>query len=426
MPEKELMRRLQSIFQGRGFSVIMASSENRYMLMEKEGKKRAVGFSGMDGSITEGEAEMFLSMAENDSADETIFAAVGRLDPGVRSTLRRGSVQIWDRTTLALALGEVQLEVMARKDIPPDMEDGSSAPNAEEAGKGPDSILDRFTGGDTDPVAELRKFKEELKVEEGDFRVEKVSLDDIGGSPKTVKIEAMEEETPGMRTLVIPEDIVPELPEGVTDLISAAARQADALGSLVTENKPEEVRKPPEDILPVAPGRTSRSKACSIAGVPPDSEIETALRPCVLYRVEFTLKPPVEGTPVNRERHYLFDLAGGDMSSIPDSIAGEISSLPEVGKKPQDKSENANFSERDGSLRIRRDIEGEKKTKDVVIHEGEMSTIIEERPYRLVPSSVEITTTRKILVPFWMKVDRGGSPEWMVDAYRGRLVYRSG
>ncbi len=426
MPEKELMRQLQSIFQGRGFSVITASSENRYMLMDKEGKRRAVGFSGTDGSITEGEAEMFLSMAENDSADETIFAAVGRLDPGVRSTLRRGNVRIWDRTTLALALGEVQLEVMTRKDIPPEMEDGSAAPNVEEAGMGPDSMLGLFTGGDTDPVAELRKFKEELKVEEGGFKVEKVSLDDIGESPKEVKIEAMEEETPGMKTLVIPEDDVPEPPEGMSDLISAAARQADALGSLVRENIPIEMRNPPEDILPVAPGRISGSEACSIAGAPPDSELKTALRPCVLYRVEFTLKPPVEGAPVNRERHYLFDLTGGEMSSIPDSIAGDISSFPEVGKEPQERSENANFSERDGSLRIRRDIEGEKKTEDVVIHEGEMSTIIEEKPYRLVPSSIEITTTRKILVPFWMNVDRGGSPEWMVDAYMGRLVFRSG
>ncbi|MCK5773438.1 MAG: hypothetical protein KAH57_06580, partial [Thermoplasmata archaeon] len=67
MARNDFIEMLENIFRGRGYEIITSSLDNSYMLLFREGERTAVGFSPMGVSMTPGEAEMFLSMAENDN-----------------------------------------------------------------------------------------------------------------------------------------------------------------------------------------------------------------------------------------------------------------------------------------------------------------------------------------------------------------------
>ena len=169
MPQ-EIIDLLEKVFKARGFSILTSSMENRYLLMTREGVKRSVGYSPLDSRITEGEAEMYLSMAENDGSDDLLFVSPGKLRPKVKRIFKDGSVAVWDRTTLSIAAGEMLLGEMG-------VSPAAAAPEEKKGG-----ILDLFQTDDVNPVSELREYEKELRslddFDEDGFSIRKVSLKD--------------------------------------------------------------------------------------------------------------------------------------------------------------------------------------------------------------------------------------------------------
>lgn len=165
MAQNEFIEMLENIFRGRGYEIITSSLDNSYMLLSKDGERTAVGFSPMGVSMTLGEAEMFLSMAENDTANDMLYIHPFKMKKKARATLKSGDVALWDRTALAIAIGEARIVEL-------------ESPESE---KGKEAVLDLLSGGaDPDPVSELREFEKSIKAETevtiGSFQVKKVTM----------------------------------------------------------------------------------------------------------------------------------------------------------------------------------------------------------------------------------------------------------
>ena len=59
---------------------------------------------------------------------------------------------------------------------------------------------------------------------------------------------------------------------------------------------------------------------------------------------------------------------------------------------------------------------------DRMIRETLMSTIYREIRFSLKRRSFKIISSKRLMVPFWVKRKEDGDPEWMVDAYLGRFI----
>jgi len=105
----DLHELVEEVFLSRGYSVITSSRDNRYLLLTKEGVTTAVGYGAADSPPTEGELEMFVSMAGNDSASRMIFLAPVVPGREARAVLARENVAVWDRMALTLSIGEAAL-----------------------------------------------------------------------------------------------------------------------------------------------------------------------------------------------------------------------------------------------------------------------------------------------------------------------------
>ncbi len=163
MARNEFIEMLENIFKGRGYEIITSSLDNSYMMLSKEGERTAVGFSPMGVSMTHGEAEMFLSMAENDSANDMLYIHPFKMKRKARAALKSGDVAMWDRTALAIAIGEAKIVEL------------------EEPEEGKNGAPGWFSGDeDPDPISEVREFekqiKEEAEVTPGGFQVRKVTM----------------------------------------------------------------------------------------------------------------------------------------------------------------------------------------------------------------------------------------------------------
>jgi hypothetical protein len=170
---------LERIFRTRGYKVVRSSRDNRYLLLKKGDSLMAVGYSMASKRITEGEAEMFISMGQNDSAVSMLFISPVKLSRVVKNAFKREGVATWDRMALSIALGE---QVLA---------DWSVVKDEAEENR---SVMDLFNTEDVDPLKEVRTFHKEISTSEiGDFKVTEVEIgpgktDEItDGAPALVK-----------------------------------------------------------------------------------------------------------------------------------------------------------------------------------------------------------------------------------------------
>ena len=445
----DLLSSLQDIFRSRGYRVLTTSPENRYLLLQKDDSTLAVGYSDVGRSATEGEAEMFASMAENDGSDSMLFISSVRLEKGVRKVLERTGAATWDRMALAIAIGEETLGKVEVEGPPITLPNPSSTKE-----KGPERILDLFQKDDVDPLGELREFaKDEEEKEVGGFRVQEIDLKSPvpqeGGAsvePSCPPVEVSA--APSTRSNVKePSKMTapPEMPkvdieieaDGGGAKVDVAVPQVDAWAGFsewldnakteAPEGRAVTVEGAEIPLVPwagaiVAPILLSREDACAKAGASADTDPDLVHIPYILLEVDYDLRAE-DGESVKRHGSYLYDAVEGEVVDIPDSIGAELLSTSEVWK-----GEGILLSAEEQDEKVGKHIRSIKKrlsreghSVDKLIRETLMSTIYEEIRYLFDPSTFNILSQRKVVLPAWRLTDGTGKTTWTVDAFLGRF-----
>ena len=434
MAQNEFIEMLENIFRGRGYEIITSSLDNSYMLLSREGERTAVGFSPMGVSMTLGEAEMFLSMAENDNANDMLYIHPFRMKKRARAVLKSGDVALWDRTALAIAIGEARIVDLERPE--PEKE----------------VVSDRSSGKvDLDPVSELREFeksiKEETEVTIGPFQVKKVTMGevetdpDVNVSPEvsslserqdepappaedvpTVSIEAIDMDLPG----IFEEGPVREMDvSGVFSMFDVDDTEVGSDTPSLDEPGPIEVEDGKRDEwsdIPLAGQRISGDEAASLAGLDPTPSVRAELRPHILYWVRYVMETADRSKEVAKEKPFLMDCTDGEVMDLPPSLAEELTDL-RSGRTSDDKRPIVT-SRLDGPQaveNVRRKLLDLSLVRDDKVHDGPGSVIYEETIYSLRKGSLEVVRTSRILMPYWIGAGENDDPVWVVEAHTGRL-----
>ncbi|MGA1821116.1 MAG: hypothetical protein ACMUIG_01155 [Thermoplasmatota archaeon] len=428
---------LEKIFRARGFEIETSSRENRYLLMTRDGMKRSVGYSPLDSEITEGEAEMYLSMAENDGSDEILFISPGKIRAKVKRIFKEGSAAVWDRTALSMAAGEMLLD-----DLNPD-----TSPEKTPAREG--SIMDLFQTDDVNPVTELREYERELRslddFDEDGFSIRKVTLPDDDtleewdsndeipisiqsekthaavekGSAPNRSDEAMKHRVPD-EVLLGKMEIPPPEPEPVFEGLPMMPMEP------LTETVEERSESPPDDPWKdwiMAPERITKEKAMAISGSGEGTEVERGYRPHRLFWVRFNVRARNGSREMDKEGTYLVDLKHGEALSVPFSVADELSRVGDPVKVDSLPGNLNRGSIGDGRARglLESVIKRDPHSEDEIVHDGTMSTVYEEVKYDVLPESIEVLRSMDVLFPYWVNsID--GKENWSVDAHLGRFV----
>jgi hypothetical protein len=418
----DLLSVLTDIFESRGYEVLVSSRENSYLLLKRNMSTMAAGFSEPGHRVTEGEAEMFISMAENSSADSMLFISPEKLERDVRIILEKANCSTWDRMALAIAIGEQVLSEPPEKRPDEDEKEDAFDPGV---------MMDLFSDNTADPLIiesdkdPVREAKSESVMEAEPISVSKMEFPDgIEGAGQGKEKKASN----------VSEDVLLNAWAGFDDWKRSEEDRKESEDLAEEKQLPipdlpmmeSLVESPPEkkpwigSIL--APTRCKKEEACVKAGVPNDTELDMEHVPNLLVSVSYSLRAE-DGATVSREGEYLYDPIKGGLIDIPSALAEELRTTLSVwdGKGPVKGLEGASEDDK-GYIRALKDrLTRERHAEDRMVRETLMSTIYQEVRYLFDPSSFNIRWSRRVVVPYWVKREDGGI-KWMVDGYLGRFI----
>ena len=473
-----LLETLEEIFKTRGYNVLRSSVENHFLLLEKEGSKMAVGYSPPGHKVTEGEADMFISMAQMEPSASMLFISTGKLLKAIKKSFEKEDVATWDRTALATSIGEHFLFEEGRGETP--------------AGD-QKNMLDLFNTVDVDPVQELRTYHHHIHEEEiGGFKIYDVDLGDrpspsspdvweevispgreIGkelrsdsAPPETAaekealslmdmpmmsvpepakekKIEGPEDPSdlhrgnkekppekkegnkPGPSN--VPEEILMNPWDGIDEWSRTSGKKEEEKKEGTGQKKKKKEEKKADNPWMGSvqlPLKYSKKKAAAVANAESDVELEKRYLPFLLIKAKYQLEAKDTSEVLDKEGNYLYNSITTRVTDVPLSLFEEIGSVNERwkgGSPPKVLSDpKKDFNSALSALRKR--LSTENLAVDKLIRETLMSTIFREMKFGLRRDSFKIISSKRLMVPFWIKRGKGDDPEWMVDGYLGRFV----
>ncbi|MCK5773752.1 MAG: hypothetical protein KAH57_08180, partial [Thermoplasmata archaeon] len=372
----------------------------------------------------------------NDNANDMLYIHPFKMKRKARAALKSGDVAMWDRTALAIAIGEAKIVDLEG----PEPEEEEEAPGW-------------FSGdADPDPVSELREFEKSIKAETevtiGSFQVKKITMggvetdSDANASPEvsldpersdgpapplgevpSVSIEAIDMDL----SVVLEEESVKELDVSpvfsMFDTVEAAAEgQGPSSGGKPPAGDPEDAKLAQWSRIPLAPKRISEAEAASLAGGDASAGVNAELRPHLLYSVRYVMETEDGASEVIQERPFLMDCTDGEVMDLPHSLAEELSNLKR--SRPRNDKRPVITSRLDGPSaveNVRRKLMDLTMLRDEKVHDGPGSVIYEETRYGLRKGSLEVVGTFKVLMPYWVGAGENGDTLWAVEAHTGRL-----
>jgi hypothetical protein len=445
---------LERIFRTRGYKVIRSSRDNHYLLLKKGGSLMAVGYSMSSRKTTEGEAEMFISMGQNDSADSMLYISPIKLSRAVKGTFEKEGVATWDRMALSIALGE---QVLADWSIVKDERQGER------------SVLDLFDTEDVDPVKEVRTFHTEISSGEiGGFKVREVDIGSgeklrkRGLAPQAVKLP-VEDQTMAETEPVVeengasggspPEFDLPMMPmmDMVTDEpVIEREEKIDQESHKVPDDilmgpwtgfdewrdrgKGSDDEKEPSKVVKkepllwegatLAPVKYSQSDAVSLADEKGNIKLQRINYPFLILEASYMMVPEDGSDPVEEDGTYLYDCIRSDVSDIPGSLYDEIAAMEDRWNGDDGPKEltDPKVDHNSAMVAIREKIKSGRLAKDRKVRETLMSTIYREIEYRFDPNSLKLISSRRVMLPFWIRQKKKGKKSWSVNAFLGQLV----
>ncbi|MGA1819948.1 MAG: hypothetical protein ACMUHU_02950 [Thermoplasmatota archaeon] len=450
----DVLAALEGVFVSRGYRVVRSSGENRYLLLGKGNTTMAVGYSSAAGSITEGEAEMFVSMGQNDSAGSMLFISPGKLSRSVKAVLEREGVATWDRSELASAIGEYMISLWSGEEEKQGARAGSREVETREVGGfrirevdlGSRRVLEKVTEAvlkqepppavapappavpDPGPVPEAKTPEPEPETYNLDmplFMVEEAP-EEKPPAPKAPITEKKREDPPDKTLRKVPEEILMDPWAGFEEHrakqtekkkgTEEKAETPDKLGSARTGN--------PWAGSTLAPLKYDAKEALSLAGVEEGAALRRENRPFLLLEASYSMLPEDGTDPVENDGTYLYDCLKGDVTDIPGSLFDEVANLPDRwdGREGPKTLTNLKDDHNSAVSVLRKKITEEKLARDRKVRETLMSTIYREIEYRFDPKSLKLISSRRVMLPYWVKDGKGGRAEWEVNAFLGTLA----
>ncbi|MGA1865980.1 MAG: hypothetical protein ACMUFK_00770 [Thermoplasmatota archaeon] len=438
----DIIPTLEGIFKARGYNVLRSSEENRYLLLEKDGSRMAVGHSISGGELTEGEAVMFLSMGENDSAACMLFISPSKLPSSVMDLFESEGVETWNRIDISTAVGDLVLSGWEMMEL--------------NKGKGPVSDLSSTRSIKVDHEDELSHRTVSLR-EMGGFKVREIEM--VSGDMKGKALPAPadhgkgevapEQEEPsgvtGSGSEPVIEASAPEieevellidLPGKVPDEILSSSRgSSDMLISIrdaSTEPQESALEGPSMEVpaktenpwsgSTLAPLKYTEKDALSLAGEEEGVHLRRENRPFLLLEASYVMVPEDGTAPVEQDGTYLYDCMRSEVFDIPGSLYDEVAEMrerwdgsdgPDTMKKLRDDHNSAMTS-------LRSKIGNEQMAKDRKVRETLMSAIYREINYSFDPDSLRLISSRRVMLPFWVKDGAEGKTEWEVNGFLGQ------
>lgn len=396
----------------------------------------AVGYGDPGHKTSEGEAEMFISMAENASADSMLFISPDKLLRKSRKVLDDSGCATWDRMALAIAIGEQYL-VSEKKE---EKLENKGSPGDEAFD--PLMVLDQFLNEEKDPLLGPSEIGPENIAKEVEPTVRPETESGARVTEEALSIQVRKVEFPdgsvkptegkGSQASMVSEDVLLNAWSGFDDWKKKedGSQEKEEEGIQIIPDLPlmETIKETPPEKRPwvgatLAPTRCNREEACAKAGVPNDTELDLEHVPNLLVSVSYSLKSD-DGATVSRAGEYLFDPIKSGLIDIPNALAEELRSTLSVwdGKGPAKVMDKAS-EENTGYIRALKDrLTRERHAEDRMVRETLMSTIYQEVRYLFDPTSFNIRWSRRVVIPFWLKKDENGNVKWMVDAYLGRYL----
>jgi hypothetical protein len=444
----EELETLERVFRSRGYDIVRSSRDNNYLLLSKSGSLLAVGYSMSPKKTTEGEAEMFISMGQNDSADSMLYISSMKLSKLVKKVFEKEGVDTWDRSALVMAIGEQVLNDWSRAEQEPKER----------------SVMDLFDTEDVDPVKEVRKLHREVSSTEiGGFKIHEVEV----GAVQTQEPEKSVL-PPETRKKVAPKDKEPETvkeePEIGFDL-PMMPMMVDEPPKEESKEKPEAPKgqdhKVPEEILmdpwagfeehmektassekppakkekkkdpstgwkgaTLAPEKYSNTDAISLAGGGEETELRKIHYPFLMLEATYTMIPEDGKDPIEQDGTYLYDCIRGEVFDVPGTVYDEVASIKDRwdGKEGPDKLTDPKADHNKAMVSLRRKIKSGRLAEDRKVSDTLMSTIYKEIEYKFDPRSLKLISSRRLMLPFWVKEGKRGKDEWAVNSYLGLLV----
>ncbi len=410
----------------------------------------AVGYSMSPKKTTEGEAEMFISMGQNDSAGSMLFISPIKLSRLVKRILEKEGVATWDRMALAIAIGEQTLNEWSKVEKEPIER----------------SVMDLFETEDIDPVHEVRKYHREVSSSDvGGFKIHQVEVSpprievkeeqiipevipDQKESADVVMPEPKEEEAPPKFDLPMMPMMEMEPPEEVP--VKKETRKKEktdhkvpeeilmdpwsGFGDQNEETSPKDVtapeEKPPKKMsngwigATLAPEKCSNTEAISLAGEGEETELKKINFPFIILEVSYQMDPADGKESIEQDGFYLYDCVRKDVMDVPGTVYDEIFSIKtkwdgsDAPKKMTDPKDDHNMA----MVTLRKMIKSGKLKRDRKVQDTLMSTIYKEIDYRFDPKSLKLISSRRVILPFWVKEGKRGKEDWAVNGFLGNLI----
>jgi hypothetical protein len=146
--------------------------------------------------------------------------------------------------------------------------------------------------------------------------------------------------------------------------------------------------------------------------------------PFLILEASYIMVPEDGSEPVEEDGTYLYDCVRSDVSDIPGSLYDEIAAMEERwnGEDPPEELTNPKDDHNSAMSAIRNRIKSGKIAKDRKVRETLMSTIYREIEYRFDPKSLKLISSRRVMLPFWVREKKRGKKGWSVNAFLGHLV----
>ena len=177
------------------------------------------------------------------------------------------------------------------------------------------------------------------------------------------------------------------------------------------------------EISTLVPMKFDRNEALSLGGAKEGEEIRKENRPFLLLEATYSMVPDDGTDPMVHDGTYLYDCLRGEVTDIPGSLFDEIADLKEKwdGSDAPKTLTDLKDVHNTAMSTLRNRIRSEKLAKDRKVRETLMSTIYREIKFRFDPNTLKLISSRRVIIPYWVRYGKRGKVEWEVNGFLGQL-----
>ena len=361
----------------------------------------------------------------------------------VKAVFEREAVSTWDRSELASALGEYILSLWSRGEEKKGARSTFREVESRKVGefrvrevdlgsrrvlqKVTEAVLNEDPSPNSVPAPEPEEKAsdsepETFPIDMPLFMVEEVQEE----KPAAPEPQKKQEKTSDKDPRKVPEEILIDPWAGFEQHSAEESKKKGTAEKKVEKSGKQGKEK---DTNPwagstLAPLKYDTKEALSLASAEDGVKVRRENRPFLLLEASYSMVPEDGTDPVENDGTYLYDCLKGEVTDIPGSLFDEVANLPEKWDGTEGPKTLTNLKDDHNAAVsvLRKRIAEEKMAKDRKVRETLMSTIYSEIEYRFDPRSLKLISSRRVMLPYWVKDGKSGRSDWEVNAFLGTLT----